>query len=403
MGTIQSTGIFNYEKEKVMKFINIIGEIDFKELFMENLSPEFLKLFKENRNLFYSQPFIEGISYECGLFGKTKDLKKAFDIYKEAADFKYDYLCMYRMHRIFLTDYENFDLKMNEDLHRLYLYKCFAYLPYKIIYGTYYLLNKIDVAKELDVLSDEFDSGNLGNSFQFFDFLEKSKKQFNVTTNDIKLMRSTLTNYFRSSQIGKDIGILNELLEYEKGDNAYYEAQLKYCNFYLSYSGNNCDKKKIENIFNNLVKSGYYKACFDYGQFLVQEKKYDEAKSMFKKGYDNGQQFCFGDFVDLLMLTTNFKQFLTDEKIISFILKGMCLIICLEKLGLSSFFFAMYYLTKHSSFEQKIIHILHINDNLLMIFKLKILNLLIKILLKRMPLIILFYSVICCIMEYQML
>ena len=33
----------------------------------------------------------------------------------------------------------------------------------------------------------------------------------------------------------------------------------------------------------------------------------------------------------------------------------MCLIICLEKLGLSSFFFAMYYLTKHSSFKQKII------------------------------------------------
>ena len=36
---------------------------------MESLTPELFKLFKENTNLFYSQPFIEGISYEYGMFG----------------------------------------------------------------------------------------------------------------------------------------------------------------------------------------------------------------------------------------------------------------------------------------------------------------------------------------------
>ena len=34
---------------------------------MQSLSPEFLKLFKDNINLFYSKPFLEGISYEYGL------------------------------------------------------------------------------------------------------------------------------------------------------------------------------------------------------------------------------------------------------------------------------------------------------------------------------------------------
>ena len=59
-----NSGIFNYNKEKEKVFLNSIGKVDFKELFMENFSPEFLKLFQENIKLFYSQPFIEAISYE---------------------------------------------------------------------------------------------------------------------------------------------------------------------------------------------------------------------------------------------------------------------------------------------------------------------------------------------------
>ena len=121
--------LFSYDKEKEKVYLNSIGKIDFKELIMESLSPEFLKLFQENINLFYSQPFIEAISYEYWLFDKSKNTNKVFKIYKEAADFKYDYLCMYRMYWIFLTDYEEFGVKKNEDLYRLYLYKCFAYLP----------------------------------------------------------------------------------------------------------------------------------------------------------------------------------------------------------------------------------------------------------------------------------
>ena len=99
---IPNSGLFNYDEEKEKIIINSIGKLNFKELFMEGLSPEFQKLFKENINLYFSQPFIEGASYEYGLFDKSKDTGKALKIYKDAADFKYDYLCMYRMHRIFL-------------------------------------------------------------------------------------------------------------------------------------------------------------------------------------------------------------------------------------------------------------------------------------------------------------
>ena len=350
------SGLFNYDKEQEKIFLNSIGKIDFKELFMESLSPEFLKLFQENINLFYSKPFYEGIGYECGLFDKSKNTNKAFKIYKDAADFKYDYLCMYRMHRIFLTDYKEFGVKKNEDLHRLYLYKCFAFLPYSVMNRTYYLLNKIDVTNELAIILEKYENNKYIISDKFFDFLKKNKTQFNVTSNDIELMQCILKAYFSSDAIKKDIEILNQLLEFEKGDNAYYEAQLKYCNFYLEYSGDKCDKKKIKDIFDNLIKAEYYKACYDHGKFLMYEKKNEEAKNIFKKGSDNGQQFCFAEYIFLFLKMANYNQIFTDYKLASFLLKNKCIIICLDKLGQGSFYHMVYYLAKHSSFRQKVIN-----------------------------------------------
>ena len=68
---LPNSGLFNYDEEKEKIIINSIERINFKDLLMESLTPEFFKLFKENINLFYSQPFIEGISYEYGMFGKS--------------------------------------------------------------------------------------------------------------------------------------------------------------------------------------------------------------------------------------------------------------------------------------------------------------------------------------------
>lgn len=105
---IPSSGLFNYDKENEELLINSIGKINFKDLFMECLSPGFLKLLKENIDLFYAKSFVEGISYEYGLFNKSKETKKTYIIYKNVADFKYDYLCVYRMYRIYIIDYEDF-------------------------------------------------------------------------------------------------------------------------------------------------------------------------------------------------------------------------------------------------------------------------------------------------------
>ena len=347
---IPNSGLFNYDEEKEKIIINSIGKLNFKELFMEGLSPEFQKLFKENINLYFSQPFIEGASYEYGLFDKSKDTGKALKIYKDAADFKYDYLCMYRMHRIFLMDYEKFNVKKNGDLHRFYLYKCFAYLPFLIIDKSFFLLNKIDVTSELNMILENFENNKFIVFGEFIEFLEKNLKELNATKNDLKLMKLVFVGYF-----AQDTDFINSLLnELDKGDNAYFEAQLKYCNFALDIFGDKCDKQKIQKIFENLYKAGYYKCCCDYGRFLMKEGKYNEAKDIFKKGADKGQQFCFGDFADIVMQKTSYKQFLSDYNMASYTLKNTLIIYCIERLSKISFFYTLYYLSKHSSFKDKL-------------------------------------------------
>ena len=55
-----------------IKESHIIIEIknkDFKESFLDNLSSSFLTLFNDNIKYFSNQSFLEGLSYEYGLFG----------------------------------------------------------------------------------------------------------------------------------------------------------------------------------------------------------------------------------------------------------------------------------------------------------------------------------------------
>lgn len=348
--------LLKIDEEKVRLLKNKIGPVNFKDLFLESLSTEFINLFKANKNKFYAQSFLEGICKEYGLMGKSKDINEAFNIYKKGADFGYDYLCMYRLHRIFQVDYEKFKLKKNEELDRLYLYKCYAYIPYLIMSGQNYILHKINITYELQIYFDYLDNSKFSNVSKFLDFLKTNNTKFNIKQNDIKLIEKVILCMF-DEDAKNDYSSLDYLLQIEKeneDDMAYYESQLKYCNFYIEYSGEKCDKKKVNDIFDKLINSEYYKAAYDYGRFLMQDEKYDEAKKFFKLGMDNSQQFCLGEYLYILLRANDLNHLLSEYKIASHFLNNLCLQICFEKLSISSFYYCIYYLTKHSSFKEQI-------------------------------------------------
>ena len=348
-GSYPKSGLFKENKERENKLKNALGNINFKDLFMESLSPEFLKLFKQNSKLFYSQYFLDGICYEYGLMGKSMNKNEAIKIYQKGADENYDYICMYRLHRIFLVDYKDFGLERNIDLDRLYLYKSFAFFPFSLIDGKYDLLNKISIIDEINAYNDEFGEFN-----EFINFLKKNNKKFHLTISDIDLMDLCFKSFYTSNKIKSNIDLLNDFLVLEKGSRAYYEGQLKYYNFYKLYSGKSFDKKKIKEILNNLIKLGYYKAAFDYGKFLLDEGKYDEAKIIFKKGMDNSQQFCLFEYISSILREYNINDIMLDYNICSYIIKNILLVICFDKLCQGSAFYGYYYIAKHSKFRYQL-------------------------------------------------
>ena len=342
------------EKEQMENVMLVENEkiIDFKELFIDFISNEFLALLKDNNKLIHNQQFFEGLSYEYGLMGKIDNKAVALKIYKDGADLQNDYLCMFRLYRIYLNDYDKFYLKEDTELKKLYLYKCIAYLPYSMINGNFFIFNKINISHEISVYLDNNDP--MLNDFEKdIKYFEENKEKYNLSQNNINLIKYFFKAYFSSYKYQN----IQEFLCFSNGEKekeSYYESRLKYCNYQLDFYENICDKKIIETNFELLINEKYYKACYDYGNYLIKKKKYDEAKNILKLGMDNSQQFCLSLYIYLVLRDIKLNQILSDYYNICDILKKMCLSICFEKLNMSSFFYSIYYLSKHSSFKNEL-------------------------------------------------
>ena len=93
--------------------------------------------------------FFEGLNYEFGINNKSQDIKKAYDIYKEAADNSVDAMCMYKMYHIYKNEYNKFNLgKRNRVYEKYYLYKCFSSLNYQQLKRNIFLCNRFDIVLE---------------------------------------------------------------------------------------------------------------------------------------------------------------------------------------------------------------------------------------------------------------
>ena len=228
--------LFSTENEVVEKLRTYAYKPDYKTIFFGHLGPELKKIFINKKDRIVLKNFLEASQYEYGFFNKEIDLPKAFSLYKKYADIN-DYFCMYKMHVIYLCEYEKFNVPFSRILEKIYLLKCFAYLPNYIIDWDLKLFDIIDVVYELAQILD-LEDNNLEKHQKFFDLLFEEREKYNLSENDINLMKGNLLCYLKND--GSELSLLsfstlNSLMPANDLDYAYYHLKNKsiFFNTYL--------------------------------------------------------------------------------------------------------------------------------------------------------------------------
>ena len=363
--------IFSTENEVVEKLRSYAKKPDYKKIFFEHLGPELKKIYNLKKDKVFTKYFLEAIQYEYGFFGNKIDLSKAFSLYKKYADLN-DYFCMYKMHVIYLCEFEKFNVPFSRVLEKLYLIKCLSYLPNYIYDWSIKLFEKIDVVYEMAEILDLEDT-NLEKHQLFFEVLYDLREKFNLTENDVNLMKGVLFCYFHKE--GTDLHIislctLNSLLPKNDSDYAYYNAKNKsifFCN-YLKLEHLITDSE-IEKFYKEIENKKLYEFYGDYANYLLDKKNNanKEIIELYTEGAKNGYLFCSFRAYQCYIDFYDFDEIMEDYDKVEIILGYLLDEIVFENIILKQFTLLLGFLIRYSKFADKIvskylIYLKEIND-----------------------------------------
>ena len=333
--------------------------INYRELLLSHLKPELLKRFIQIKQNVTFKNFLEAAQYEYGLFNTKIDLKKAYFLYKKYADSN-DYFCMYKMHIIHLSEFKKFNVKRDRILEKLYLLKCFAYLPNFIFNFEDNLFHKIDVLLELAYVLDNEDS-TASKHKDFINIIEKEKKKFNLTGNDISLMRFVFSCYFGNEESGEQIMSFYQLKAIKPESNldlAYFEAMNKSVYFRENLKlETELKDEEIIKFYKKVIDNKLYQYYSDYGNYLLNksEKVTIEIMTIFKESMEQGNYYSRFKYYQCLLTYTNFNDFLNNKEKAFHILNILVDEIACENLSNTQFIMFVALLIKHSKFSKDII------------------------------------------------
>ena len=224
--------------------------------------------------------FFEGLNYEYGINNKPKNIKKAFEIYKQQADNSTDILSMYKMYHIYRDEFNNFGFpKRNKILEKYYFFKCYSYLPKYMAERNCLLLNRFNVPFEVKV-HIYYEDSNLNKFDKLMNHLAKYISFYKIKKDDLFLIESTILFEFKNNENDKSkaLDLLKNLIK-EYNLEAIFKSAL-----YISKIGD-----KAENFFKILEKKNYYRSFCDYALYLFQEKKdYKKSLELLKIASQNG-------------------------------------------------------------------------------------------------------------------
>ena len=352
--------LFSSNDEIVIKLKDYAKQLDYREIFFDHLGPELKKIFVNKKEKVIYKNFLEASQYEYGFFNNEIDLQKAFSLYKKHADSN-DFLCMYKMHIIYLCEYEKFNVPLSRVLEKLYLLKCFAYLPNYVYEMDLRLFGKIDVIVEIAKGLD-LEDASLEKHKKFFDLLYKEKEKYDLTENDINLMKGCLICYFLKEdeeQLDQiKFSILNSIKLTNDNDYSYYQAKNK-CVYFRTYLNlqNIISEEFIEDFYNEVENKKLYEFYSDYGNYLLLNKINSIPKiiEVLTKSFEKGDLFggyrLYIGFINIY----DFDEIMSEYDKASNLLDMLLIQIVFEKLLLGQFIILIGYLIKYSNFSEKII------------------------------------------------
>ena len=357
--------IFPTDKETLEKLKGYAINLDYEKVFFEHLGPELKKIFKNKKDKIIYKNFLDALQYEYGFFGQKIDLQKAFSLYKKYADDYNDYFCMYKLHVIYLCDYEKFNIPFNRVLEKIYLLKCFAYVPNYILDLELKLFEKIDLIYELALILDleDNDENSLDKHELFFDLLNEQREKFNLSENDVLLMKGCLFCFFKKKEDDPDYNLilfstLNSIMPKSELDFAYYNAKTK-CVYFKDYLNLNdlISDSEVESYFQEIKEKKLYAFYSDYGEYFIDKKvnATPEIIEIFTVASENGDLFsCFKAYQCLLDYY-DFDVIMSDYDKAKILLGYLLDNVVFEKLSLSQFILLMGCFIKHSKYKEKII------------------------------------------------
>ena len=366
METLES--IFSTDNNNVEILKGYAYKPDYKKLFFEHLGPELRKLYMNKKDKLFINKFLEASQYEYGFFDNKIDLQKAFNLYKKYADLN-DYFCMYKMHIIYLCEYEKFNVTFSRVLEKIYLLKCLAYLPNYIYDWDINLFDKIDVLDEVARILD-LEDPDLSKHRKFFDLLIQEREKYNLSENDINLMKGVLICYFTDENDLLSFSILNSINPKKETDYTYYLAKNKAI-FFSNYLklGNEISDLEIEQFYKEIENKKIYELYADYGNYLLDKKNRanSEIINIFKEAADNGYLFNSFRMYQCLIDFYSFDEIMEDYNKASMILDYLLDEIVFENIANKPFILLMGFLIKYSKFPDKIIskyliYVKEIND-----------------------------------------
>ena len=254
------------------------------------MKQRFIELTKSSE---YSS-FFQGLDYEYGINNCKKDINKAFQIYKKAADNFCDPMSMFRMYHIYKKDFKKFNIeKRRRILEKFYLFKCLCYSRYPIMKRMHNMCNRFDVKLEVLIHFDEEDKDR--QKFQkFIEHLKQNYELYNVKLDDVNFIEviiNIIILQFDEKDINDELINLSCLVNENNLETIYKYVCLN----------NLLEDEYKEEEFKKLYERKYYRSYIDYALFLNDKNRNIEALKILMEAKNNGVPYAGFLYFDIYL------------------------------------------------------------------------------------------------------